>query len=86
MGSPRIDRLWPAPAERLGVEALAEAFGRPGRDGTRRPWVRVNFVSTIDGSAVGAAFGANILITPSDSMLTEVTNGVLTAAGMKPRN
>lgn len=35
-------------------------------------------------AAVGAAFGANILITPSDSMLTEVTNGVLTAAGMKP--
>ncbi|MBS1697388.1 MAG: AbgT family transporter [Actinobacteria bacterium] len=35
-------------------------------------------------AAVGAAFGANILITPSDSMLTEITNGVLTAAGMKP--
>ncbi len=35
-------------------------------------------------AAVGAAFGANIIITPSDSMLTEVTNGVLQAAGMEP--
>lgn len=35
-------------------------------------------------AGVGAAFGANLLITPSDSMLTEVTNEVLTAAGMEP--
>ncbi|MFF3025721.1 AbgT family transporter [Microbacterium sp. NPDC057944] len=35
-------------------------------------------------AGVGAAFGANILITPSDSMLTEITNEVLTAAGMQP--
>lgn len=35
-------------------------------------------------AAVGAAFGANLIITPSDSMLTEVTNGVLIAAGMEP--
>lgn len=33
-------------------------------------------------AAVGAVFGVNVLITPSDSMLTEVTNGVLSAAGM----
>ncbi|MBV0895113.1 AbgT family transporter [Microbacterium sp. NC79] len=35
-------------------------------------------------AGVGAAFGANLLITPSDSMLTEVTNEVLTSAGMEP--
>lgn len=35
-------------------------------------------------AGVGAIFGANILITPSDSMLTEVTNEVLTSAGMAP--
>ncbi|GLC85427.1 AbgT family transporter [Microbacterium arabinogalactanolyticum] len=35
-------------------------------------------------AGVGAAFGANLLITPSDSMLTEITNEVLTSAGMKP--
>ncbi|QIK82456.1 AbgT family transporter [Sanguibacter sp. HDW7] len=34
-------------------------------------------------AAVGAVFGVNVLITPSDSMLTEVTNGVLSAAGME---
>lgn len=35
-------------------------------------------------AAVGAAFGANLLITPSDSMLTEITNEVLVSAGMQP--
>lgn len=35
-------------------------------------------------AAVGAAFGANLIITPSDSMLAEITNGVLSAAGMQP--
>ena len=33
-------------------------------------------------AGVGAVFGANFLITPSDSMLTEVTNEVLSTAGM----
>ncbi|WP_406246503.1 AbgT family transporter [Microbacterium sp. M] len=35
-------------------------------------------------AGVGAAFGANLLITPSDSMLTEITNEVLVGAGMEP--
>lgn len=35
-------------------------------------------------AGVGAVFGANLLITPSDSMLTEITNEVLTSAGMAP--
>jgi len=33
-------------------------------------------------AGVGAVFGVNLLITPSDSMLTEVTNEVLSSAGM----
>lgn len=33
-------------------------------------------------AGVGAVFGANMLITPSDSMLTEITNEVLTSAGL----
>lgn len=33
-------------------------------------------------AGVGAVFGANLLITPSDSMLTEITNEVLSSAGM----
>lgn len=35
-------------------------------------------------AGVGAAFAANLLITPSDSMLTEITNEVLVSAGMQP--
>lgn len=35
-------------------------------------------------AGVGAVFGVNLLITPSDSMLTEVTNEVLAKAGMAP--
>ena len=33
-------------------------------------------------AGVGAVFGVNLLITPSDSMLTEITNEVLTKAGL----
>ena len=35
-------------------------------------------------AGLGAVFGVNLLITPSDSMLTEVTNEVLVKAGMQP--
>lgn len=35
-------------------------------------------------AGVGAIFGVNLLITPSDSMLVEVTNEVLGKAGMEP--
>ncbi|HEY0189259.1 MAG TPA: AbgT family transporter [Cellulomonas sp.] len=35
-------------------------------------------------AGVGAVFGANLLITPSDSMLTEITNDVLGQLGMDP--
>ncbi|MGC4152127.1 MAG: AbgT family transporter [Propionicimonas sp.] len=35
-------------------------------------------------ASVGAIFAVNLLITPSDSMLTEITNEVLTSAGMAP--
>lgn len=35
-------------------------------------------------AGVGAVFGVNLLITPSDSMLTEVTNSVLKQLGMAP--
>lgn len=35
-------------------------------------------------AGVGAVFGVNLLITPSDSMLVEITNEVLTSSGMEP--
>ncbi|WP_420110964.1 AbgT family transporter [Pseudactinotalea sp.] len=37
-------------------------------------------------AAVGAVFGVNLLITPSDSMLTEITNDVLGTLGMESIN
>ncbi|OJV78891.1 MAG: p-aminobenzoyl-glutamate transporter [Cellulomonas sp. 73-92] len=37
-------------------------------------------------AAVGAVFGVNLLITPSDSMLTEITNDVLGKLGMSSLN
>ncbi|ACQ80856.1 AbgT putative transporter [Beutenbergia cavernae DSM 12333] len=37
-------------------------------------------------AAVGAVFGVNLLITPSDSMLTEITNDVLGTLGMETIN
>ncbi|HEY0117214.1 MAG TPA: AbgT family transporter [Cellulomonas sp.] len=37
-------------------------------------------------AAVGAVFGVNLLITPSDSMLTEITNDVLGQLGMPTIN
>lgn len=37
-------------------------------------------------AGVGAVFGANLLITPSDSMLTEITNEVLSSAGLPSIN
>jgi aminobenzoyl-glutamate transport protein len=35
-------------------------------------------------AGVGAVFGVNLLITPSDSMLTEITNSVLVQLNMQP--
>lgn len=44
--SDRIDRLWPAPAEKLGDEEILAAYQPP-----EVPWLRMNFVSSIDGAA-----------------------------------
>ncbi len=44
--SARIDRLWPSPAERLDDAGVLDAYRPP--DG---PWLRMNFVSSIDGAA-----------------------------------
>ncbi|HEU0257126.1 MAG TPA: pyrimidine reductase family protein [Microbacteriaceae bacterium] len=41
-----IDRLWPAPATALDDDTLAEGYEAP-----RLPWLRVNFVASLDGSA-----------------------------------
>lgn len=86
MTAARIDRLWPEPASRLGVEALAGAYGRPGRDDPAvRPWVRANFVSTLDGSATGADARSGSISSAADiavfSVLRRLCDAVLVAAG-----
>lgn len=45
----RIDRLWPDPAERLSDEAILENYAFP--QPADRPWLRMNFISSIDGAA-----------------------------------
>lgn len=44
--SARIDRLWPAPAEELGDDGILADYRPP-----EGPWLRMNFVSSIDGGA-----------------------------------
>ena len=87
MSSPRIDRLWPDPADRLGLGALAEAYGRPGHDGgaPARPWIRANFVSTLDGSATGGDGRSGEISSAADKVvfgvLRRLADAVLVAAG-----
>jgi riboflavin biosynthesis pyrimidine reductase len=44
----QIDSLWPVPGTDLDDDTLADALARDDR---RQPWVRVNFVSSLDGAA-----------------------------------
>ncbi|MGM7666157.1 pyrimidine reductase family protein [Microbacterium sp. A93] len=44
--STRIDRLWPQPAEQLDDDGILATYQLP--DG---PWLRMNFVSSVDGAA-----------------------------------
>lgn len=48
--SPRIERIWPGHAAELDDEALLAAYPFP--DG--RSWLRMNFVSSLDGAATRA--------------------------------
>jgi len=45
--SARIDRLYPEPAEELSDEALLDAYAFP----PDKTWLRMNFVSSVDGAA-----------------------------------
>lgn len=46
----RIDRLWPDPATELDDAALLETCAFP----PGRPWLRMNFISSLDGAATRA--------------------------------
>lgn len=47
--SARIDRVWPDPAEDLDDDELLAAYAFPSR-----PWLRMNFVTSLDGAATRA--------------------------------
>jgi len=70
----------------LDREALAELYGRPGAaEPSLAPWIRVNFVSTVDGSATGADGLSGSISTKSDmkvfGVLRRLADAVLVAAG-----
>lgn len=48
--APTIDRLWPEPAADLDDTALLDAYAFP----TGRPWLRMNFITSLDGAATRA--------------------------------
>ena len=78
---PRIDCLWPAPGTDLSDEQLLERFARDDRAAA---WLRVNFISSIDGAATSAGL-SGALGMPADhrvfALLRRLTDVVLVGAG-----
>ncbi|WP_110589038.1 pyrimidine reductase family protein [Microbacterium suaedae] len=54
--SPRIDRLWPNPDADLDDEALLAAYAFPAD----QAWLRMNFVSSLDGAATREELSAGL--------------------------
>jgi len=75
----RIDQLWPEPLDDLGDDELLADLALP-----KGPWLRVNFVSSVDGAATTAGVSGG-LGDASDKRLFEllrrVTDVVLVGAG-----
>jgi riboflavin-specific deaminase-like protein len=75
-----VRRLWPAPTEPLDEAALRAAY-EPDRS---RPWLRVNFVTSLDG-AVSVEGRSHGLSSPVDkrvfALLREQADAVLVGAG-----
>jgi len=76
---PRIDQLWPEPLDDLGDDELLADLSNPSG-----PWLRVNFVSSVDGAATTAGVSGG-LGDASDKRLFEllrrVSDVVLVGAG-----
>lgn len=70
----------PAPGSELDKEALRALYAGPSR-----PWLRVNFVSTLDGAATGADGRSGSINTEADfvvfQLLRELADVVLVGAG-----
>ena len=78
-------RLASGAGAELDVDGLASLYARPHTQERPQPWVRVNFVSTLDGSAVGPDGLSGSLSSASDrevfGVLRRLTDAVLVAAG-----
>lgn len=79
-----IDRVWPDPASDLDDDALLAATAMPAE----RPWLRMNFISSIDGAATRDGLSGG-LGDPADRRLFELlrrpADAVLVGAGTARR-
>ena len=82
--------LLPSPAERpwaagLDDDALAALYGYPHGVAAERPWVRANFVSTLDGAATGPDGRSGSINTGADrevfALLRALADVVVVGAG-----
>jgi len=77
----RIDRAWPEPASDLSDEAIADLYAVRDRGA---PWLRVNFVSSLDGAAthngVSGDLGSDADLRVFD-LLRRLADVVLVGAG-----
>lgn len=82
MNSPRVDKLWPTDEGNRADEALEAYYAYPSP--LERPWVRVNFVSSLDGAGTvdGTSRG---LSSPTDrrvlGLIRDLSDVVLVGAG-----
>jgi len=82
-----IDEIFPERRASLDVDALVERYGRPGaaRSAADRPWIRVNFVTTLDGSATGDDGRAASISSATDTVVFDalrcLADAVLVGAG-----
>ena len=77
--TPRIDQLWPEPLDGLGDDELVADLAHPGG-----PWLRVNFVSSVDGAATTAGVSGGLGDASDKRMfelLRRVSDVVLVGAG-----
>jgi len=76
---PRIDQLWPEPLDELSDDELVADLANPNG-----PWLRVNFVSSVDGAATTAGVSGGLGDAADKRMfelLRRVSDVVLVGAG-----
>jgi len=76
---PRIDQLWPEPMDDLGDDELIADLAAP-----RGPWLRVNFIASVDGAATTGGVSGGLGDASDKRMfelLRRVSDVVLVGAG-----